>query len=284
MTHSYLIGFHLDAQGQAVGLSTAYREGFLVTELTRADRKGDVDCKEGKICGKRCIPKDQKCHVGAGINPTVKVAAGIGAGLLGASAIGSIAVAAAAGARARSAMGAPGFGEKPPEASKQSFKESAAKVKAFVQEEVDFAKHLSENPESRKTYQQAAAKAFEQGGSQGRRTAHEALKNHWRESQGKANPMASKAEGSSDWHKTLGVAKDASPEEIKSAYRALSKKHHPDVSKESGAAKKFEKINEAYAASKSRKDALEDRWQSIEQAYRTAQKVRSRVDKAFWRI
>ncbi len=49
-----------------------------------------------------------------------------------------------------------------------------------------------------------------------------------------------------NYYDTLGVGKDASPEEIKSAYRKLAKKYHPDISKEPDAAEKFKEINEAY--------------------------------------
>ncbi len=51
-----------------------------------------------------------------------------------------------------------------------------------------------------------------------------------------------------DYYDTLGVKSDASDAEIKSAYRKLARKYHPDVSKESGAEDKFKSINEAYEA------------------------------------
>jgi len=48
-----------------------------------------------------------------------------------------------------------------------------------------------------------------------------------------------------DYYKTLGVARDASPDEIKSAYRKLARKYHPDVSKEPQAEARFKDISEA---------------------------------------
>jgi curved DNA-binding protein len=48
-----------------------------------------------------------------------------------------------------------------------------------------------------------------------------------------------------DYYKTLGIARDAKPEEIKKAYRRLARKYHPDVSKETGAEEKFKEVNEA---------------------------------------
>jgi curved DNA-binding protein len=53
-----------------------------------------------------------------------------------------------------------------------------------------------------------------------------------------------------DYYDALGVKADASDAEIKSAYRKLARKYHPDVSKETGAEEKFKAINEAYEALK----------------------------------
>lgn len=53
-----------------------------------------------------------------------------------------------------------------------------------------------------------------------------------------------------DYYETLGVKPDASDADIKSAYRRLARKYHPDVSKESGAEEKIKSINEAYEALK----------------------------------
>jgi len=49
-----------------------------------------------------------------------------------------------------------------------------------------------------------------------------------------------------DYYKTLGVEKDASPEDIKKAYRKLVRRFHPDVSKHEDATEKTKEINEAY--------------------------------------
>lgn len=52
--------------------------------------------------------------------------------------------------------------------------------------------------------------------------------------------------GKKDFYETLGVSKNATEAEIKSAYRRLARQHHPDVDKSEGAAEKFKEISEAY--------------------------------------
>jgi curved DNA-binding protein len=49
-----------------------------------------------------------------------------------------------------------------------------------------------------------------------------------------------------DYYGTLGVARGASDEEIKKAYRKLARKYHPDVSKEPNAKDRFQEVAEAY--------------------------------------
>ncbi len=49
-----------------------------------------------------------------------------------------------------------------------------------------------------------------------------------------------------DYYDILGVSKDASEADIKSAYRKLARKYHPDRNKEAGAEDKFKSIGEAY--------------------------------------
>ena len=49
-----------------------------------------------------------------------------------------------------------------------------------------------------------------------------------------------------DFYEVLGISKSASKDEIKSAYRKLAKKYHPDLNKEPGAEEKFKEVQEAY--------------------------------------
>ncbi|MBP8920918.1 MAG: molecular chaperone DnaJ [Micropruina sp.] len=49
-----------------------------------------------------------------------------------------------------------------------------------------------------------------------------------------------------DYYEVLGVPRDASPEQIKRAYRKLAMKYHPDVADTADAADKFKEIGEAY--------------------------------------
>ena len=49
-----------------------------------------------------------------------------------------------------------------------------------------------------------------------------------------------------DYYKTLGVERSADEKAIKTAYRKLARKYHPDVAKDKAAVGRFQEINEAY--------------------------------------
>jgi molecular chaperone DnaJ len=49
-----------------------------------------------------------------------------------------------------------------------------------------------------------------------------------------------------DYYEVLGVPRDASPEDIKKAFRQLAFRYHPDRNKDDGASEKFKEVNEAY--------------------------------------
>lgn len=69
-----------------------------------------------------------------------------------------------------------------------------------------------------------------------------------------------------DYYEILGVSRDADASAIKSAYRKLARKYHPDVNKTKEAEEKFKDINEAYEvlsdkAKRQRYDSLGANWQ-----------------------
>ncbi len=49
-----------------------------------------------------------------------------------------------------------------------------------------------------------------------------------------------------DYYEVLGVSRDASPDDIKRAFRSLARRYHPDVNKDPDAEARFKEINEAY--------------------------------------
>jgi len=74
-----------------------------------------------------------------------------------------------------------------------------------------------------------------------------------------------------DYYKILGVPKNADDKAIKTAYRRLARKHHPDVSKGKESAARFQEVAEAYevlsdAEKRKRYDTLGPDWQRYAQA------------------
>lgn len=64
-----------------------------------------------------------------------------------------------------------------------------------------------------------------------------------------------------DYYEILGVGRNATQEELKSAFRKRARQYHPDVNKSADAEERFKEINEAYAVlSDPEKRAVYDRY------------------------
>jgi curved DNA-binding protein len=85
-----------------------------------------------------------------------------------------------------------------------------------------------------------------------------------------------------DYYKTLGVAKNASSEDIKKAYRKLARKFHPDVNpNDKEANKKFQQINEANevlsdAEKRKKYDQYGENWKHADQYEQARQQQQGR--------
>jgi len=90
-----------------------------------------------------------------------------------------------------------------------------------------------------------------------------------------------------DYYKTLGVAKNASTEDIKKAYRKLARKYHPDVNpNDKEANKKFQQINEANevlsdAEKRKKYDQYGENWKHADQYEQQRQQQRQQGQGGF---
>lgn len=176
---------------------------------------------------------------------------------------------------------------------------SRARTAESLKEKAEFADWVNNTATGKKKYQSVynTVKARGVSDERAKKIAEEAMFGAWKqsgkpgakaESEGKRKnqsvkePKTKTSSGKNYWE-VLGVDKNASPAEIKAAYRKLAQKNHPDLNPNSKEAEsRMKSINEAYELSKKqakRKDSLID---ELEEAYKMAQTHHSSVKPDFW--
>jgi hypothetical protein len=93
----------------------------------------------------------------------------------------------------------------------------------------------------------------------------------------------------SNWHRILGVSKNASSQEIKQAYKKKAREFHPDINKSPDAANMMQEINAAHEYvqykkkfGKFKKDSVS--YLELRSAYRDAQRWHPEVSTDFWAL
>ncbi|HBI22320.1 MAG TPA: cytochrome C biogenesis protein [Legionella sp.] len=85
-----------------------------------------------------------------------------------------------------------------------------------------------------------------------------------------------------DYYKVMGLTREATPKDIKLAYRRLARKYHPDLNKDKGAEEKFKALGEAYEALKDpEKRKVYDQYARDWELNKHAQHSRSRPNPAY---
>ena len=70
-----------------------------------------------------------------------------------------------------------------------------------------------------------------------------------------------------DYYQVLGIARDASADELRKSYKRLAMKYHPDRNKEPGAEQKFKEVQQAYAVlSDESKRSMYDRFGTVDES------------------
>lgn len=98
---------------------------------------------------------------------------------------------------------------------------------------------------------------------QGPRAAEDYFNNWQQEAQAEQQARKKKeADTDKDWHKTLGVNPNASPAEIKAAFRKKARESHPDLG---GKSEDFQKVQKAWQSAQTlgkvrRGDSIEMKW------------------------
>ncbi len=246
-----------------------YMTSFLEQQKIRLDKKklGKPKCKKGKPCGDRCIPRNQKCKSESqkitwrDINRGLEmIGTGASVAILGAS------------------LGADIY-------NAYQVNEHNKKVRKFN----DWLNEYEKKQKKGEAYdppEEFFGKEFNDFYKQN--TGHD-FKDHWEQTKKQNSAYegsSSKTSSGKEYWEVLGVDKDATPDQIKKAYKQKMRENHPDLGGDEEVSKK---INEAYDVyeknqefkNKNRKDSY-SYLDEIHQAYKIASERFTHLDSSFW--
>eukprot|EP00741_Cyanophora_paradoxa_P002088 tig00000551_g2024.t1 len=122
----------------------------------------------------------------------------------------------------------------------------AHRARVHVNAEAPSARHASCAKRPRSSNKPAAQLRFEAGSFLGQRLSFRAAASAAPAVLPRVSDVQCAKTDFKDYYATLGVSRGASSKEIKSAFRELARKCHPDIDRTPGAEAKFKEINEAY--------------------------------------
>jgi len=275
--------------------SSAYYQSFVeTTNRVRRDRIKErtgrvrftkAKCKKGKPCGDICISQKAKCNEGNALQPKSQANSVAANAIRGAVAVAGLAL----GAKMIQDI------QKEAEDIKQA-KEKVAAAGKYNENLNNWNKKYAGKQYTEFTTEEwkQAHDEFQKNREEFKRKAgfdpDPGFDDQWKQSvgSGKHKPDPVKNEQGKAYYDVLGVPKDATPQQIKAAYRKLAAQLHPD-NRETGNPDKFREATEAYEKAQAHKGSARGKgnhkdsvWDDIESAYHEAIAQHPTMPNSYW--